>query len=177
MGKLTLIHIGRVLRPHGLNGELCIDIYADSPFLLDRTTRIYLQLPGHKPKPFDVQGWQPHGRRVILRLGKLVGMRDGAARWTGADILMRARDLPPLEEGEYFCHELEGCAVCLEAGGHLGRLGSVESFSGREVWAITTPDGEEILFPAEDRFVRTIDLRNRCIVIAPPDGLLDVYLS
>ena len=176
MDKITLVHIGKVLRPHGLKGELCIDIYADSPFLLDRITRIYLQQPGHKPKPFAIEGWQPHGRRFLLRLDRLRGMRDEAARWTGADILMRSRDLPPLQEGEYFCHQLVGCQVVLVTGTFLGRLDGVQSFSGREVWAIVTNNGQEVLFPAENEFVRSIDLDARRIVIDPPPGLLDVYL-
>ena len=176
MDKITLVHIGKVLRPHGLKGELCIDIYADSPFLLDRVSRIYLQRQGHKPKPFAVEGWQPHGKRIILRLDRIEGARDEAARWTGADILMRSRDLPQLEEGEYFCHQLVGCDVVLPDGDHLGRLEAAQSYAGREVWTIVTPEGQEILFPAENDFVRTADLAAGRIVIDPPDGLLDIYL-
>ncbi|GAU09968.1 16S rRNA processing protein RimM [Desulfoplanes formicivorans] len=176
MDKITLVHIGKVLRPHGLKGELCIDIYADSPFLLDRVARIYLQQPGHKPKPFAVTAWQPHGRRIILRLDRFNGMRDEAARWTGADILMRARDLPPLEEGEYFCHQLVGCEVFLGSGDLLGRLDGVQSCSGREVWSIVTDGGREVLFPAENEFVRSVDVQANRIVIDPPPGLLDIYL-
>jgi 16S rRNA processing protein RimM len=176
MDKITLVHIGKVLRPHGLKGELCIDIYADSPFLLDRTTRIYLQRPGHKPKPFAVLGWQPHGRRFILQLDRFSGMRDEAAKWTGADILMRSRDLPPLEEGEHFCHQLVGCAVFLASRELLGRLEGVQTCSGREVWSIVTDGGREVLFPAENQFVRSIDLEGKRIVIDPPPGLVDIYL-
>jgi 16S rRNA processing protein RimM len=176
MDKITLVPIGKVLRPHGLKGELCIDIYADSPFLLDRISRVYLQREGHKPKPFAVEGWQPHGNRIILRLTRFGGLRDEALRWTGAEILMRSRDLPSLEEGEYFCHQLVGCEVYLDQGEHLGRLEGVQNFSGREVWTIVTPQDQEVLFPAENDFVRSIDLKTRRIVIDPPEGLLDVYL-
>jgi 16S rRNA processing protein RimM len=176
MDKITLVPVGKVLRPHGLKGELCIAIYADSPFLLDGVLRIYLQQEGHKPKPFTVQAWQPHGNRIILRLDRFEGMREKALAWTGAEILVRSRDLPPLTEGEYFCHQLVGCEVYLEHGEHLGRLEGIQSFSGREVWTILTPSDREILFPAENDFVCSIDLKAGRIVIAPPEGLLDVYL-
>lgn len=176
MNKIILVPVGKVLRPHGLKGELCIDFYADSLFLLDDISRIYLQRQGHKPKPFAIERWQPHGRRIILCLDKLRGKRDEAACWTEAEILIRSRDLPPLEEGEYFCHELVGCEVFLSSGERLGRLEGVQSFSGREVWAILTPDGHEILFPAENDFVRSIELETGRIIIDPPEGLLDVYL-
>jgi 16S rRNA processing protein RimM len=103
-------------------------------------------------------------------------MRDEAAKWTGADILMRSRDLPPLEEGEYFCHQLVGCAVFLASRELLGRLEGVQTCSGREVWSIVTDNGQEVLFPAENQFVRSIDLAVKRIVIDPPPGLLDIYL-
>ncbi|PIE66225.1 MAG: 16S rRNA processing protein RimM [Desulfobacterales bacterium] len=176
MSTITLIPWGKVLRPHGLNGELCIDVYADSPFLLDTLSRIYLQRQGHKPKPFAVAGWQPHGKRVLLCLDRLRGMRDEAAAWTGADILIRSRDLPPLKEGEYFCHQLVGCEVLLVSGDRLGRLEAVQQVAGPEVWSIMTPDAREVLFPAVNAFVRSIDLEARRIVIDPPEGLLEMYL-
>ncbi|MDD2218647.1 MAG: ribosome maturation factor RimM [Desulfoplanes sp.] len=176
MEKIQLVHIGKVLRPHGLKGELCIDIYADSPFLLDRVSRIYFQRPGHRPKPVVLSRWQPHGQRIIVALEATGGRRDEAAFWTGADILMRARDLPELDEGEYFCRQLEGMDVFLRGGEFLGHLENVLSLSGREVWKIITEDGKEILFPAVQEFVDSVDMEQKKIVITPPDGLLDVYL-
>jgi 16S rRNA processing protein RimM len=44
------------------------------------------------------------------------------------------------------------------------------------VWKIITEDGKEILFPAVQEFVDSVDMEQKKIVITPPDGLLDVYL-
>jgi len=176
MEKIQLVHIGKVLRPHGLKGELCIDIYADSPFLLDRISRIYFQRPGHRPKPVVLARWQPHGRRIIAALEATETRREEASFWTGSDILVRARDLPELEKGEYFCRQLEGMDVFLSDDRFLGRLEDVLTLSGREVWKIISSDGKEVLFPAVQEFVDSIDLEQKKIVITPPEGLLDVYL-
>ena len=176
MDKIKLVHIGKVLRPHGLKGELCIELYADSPFLFERVSRVYFQRPGHKPRPVTLAQWRPHGQRMIISLDDQNERRDSAAFWTGADMLMRARDLPVLKEGEYFCHQLEGMDVYLGDGQLLGRLEEVQTFSGREIWKIVTGDGAEVLFPAIQDFVDSIDAGEKKIVISPPPGLLDVYL-
>ena len=50
-----------------------------------------------------------------------------------------------------------------------------EVFTGYPL--IATPDGKEILFPAVDQFVISIDLEEGKAVIAPPPGLIELYLS
>jgi 16S rRNA processing protein RimM len=45
------------------------------------------------------------------------------------------------------------------------------------LWSIRTPDGKEVLFPAVEEFVLDIDLEAGSVRIAPPPGLLDLYLG
>jgi 16S rRNA processing protein RimM len=45
------------------------------------------------------------------------------------------------------------------------------------VWSIVTDDGKEVLFPAEASFIEGFDLEGERIHIAPPEGLLDIYLG
>ena len=70
-----------------------------------------------------------------------------------------------------------GFAVILPDGSRLGVLDHVEYPAGLEVWSIVTDDGKEVLFPAEASFIEGFDLEGECIHIAPPEGLLDIYLG
>ena len=65
----------------------------------------------------------------------------------------------------------------LPDGSRLGVLDHVEYPAGLEVWSIVTDDGKEVLFPAEASFIEGFDLEGECIHIAPPEGLLDIYLG
>ena len=47
-----LVQVGRVLKSYGLRGELCVEIHAGSPFLFERISHVYLELPGKKTKPY-----------------------------------------------------------------------------------------------------------------------------
>ncbi|MCR5562364.1 MAG: ribosome maturation factor RimM, partial [Desulfovibrio sp.] len=59
----------------------------------------------------------------------------------------------------------------------VGRFDHVEHSVAHPVWAIVDEEGREILFPAEPDFILSLDVAARRIVIAPPPGLLDIYLD
>ncbi|MCI7568134.1 MAG: ribosome maturation factor RimM, partial [Desulfovibrio sp.] len=70
-----------------------------------------------------------------------------------------------------------GCAILLEDGRRLGTLDHVEFPAGQPLWSIHTDDDREILFPAQPRFIAAFDTDAPSITIAPPEGLLDIYLK
>jgi len=76
-------------------------------------------------------------------------------------------------EGEYHVQQLVGLAVVDTSGKTFGELADVLNLPGQDVLAINTPTGE-VLIPFVKEFVPTVDLENRKITIAPPEGLLGV---
>jgi 16S rRNA processing protein RimM len=76
-------------------------------------------------------------------------------------------------EGEYHVQQLVGLAVVDTSGNAFGELADVLNLPGQDVLAINTPTGE-VLIPFVKEFVPTVDLENRKITIAPPEGLLGV---
>ncbi len=166
--------IGEVAKSHGLKGELSVQFHADSPSLLDEVGHVWLAIRGGRPKRFSVHAWREHQGRVLLWLVGING-RDQADAWRGAEVLLKESDLPAPEEGEVYLHDLQGLDVLLEDG---ARLGAITDFmtEPQELWIITTDKGEEILFPAAPELVPSIDLEAGSVTIAPPPGLLELYL-
>jgi len=74
-------------------------------------------------------------------------------------------------EGEYHVQQLVGLEVVDTSGNAFGELADVLNLPGQDVLAINTPNGE-VLIPFVREFVPTVDLENRKITIAPPEGLL-----
>lgn len=171
---LDLVELGRVEKPHGLRGELCIELYADSPFIFEDLTRVYLRLPGKKPRPCRIEAWRPHQGRVLLLVDRSQG-RDQAEAWRGADLLARARDLPEQDEDGVRPEDLIGLPVVHVNGLRIGELEDIRDVAGQEIWFIRDDAGHEILLPAVEEFVREIDLDAGRIQVDPPDGLLELY--
>lgn len=174
LDPVRLVEVGRVQKPHGLRGELCIEPYADSPFIFEGLTRVYLRLPGKKPKPCVLEGWRAHQGRALITVDRSQG-RDQAEAWRGADVLARERDLPPLDEDEFRPDDLLGLPVMHVNGSRIGVLEDIRDVAGQVLWFIHDEAGNEIMLPAVDEFIRDIDLEAGVILVDPPDGLLELY--
>jgi len=170
----TLIHMGTLSRPHGIKGEICADWHAEAPLLLE--TPLWLQAGQMAPRPVRLLACRQHKGRLLLQL-EGVGDRTAAEGLRGQKLLVARTDLPPLGQDEAYVEDLLGCTVTLPDGRPLGRLAHVEYPAGQEIWSIQTPEGREILFPAQPCFIEAFDLEAGIVRIAPPEGLLDIYLS
>ena len=60
------IHLGTLLRPHGIKGEICIEWYADSPALLDAP--LCLEVGKRPPYPVRIVSHRQHKGRPLVML-------------------------------------------------------------------------------------------------------------
>jgi len=175
MSDDTFIEIGLVGRPHGLRGEVGVDFWADSPDLLRGT--LWLRPGRGAPRPHTVAAVRRHqGRPLVLFEG--IADRSAAETLRGMHVLAPKDRLPEPGEDEVYLHELLGLRVLLhDTGAPLGTLDDVQMPGGQEVWSIRTPDGKEVLLPAVEEFVASIDLDAGEVRITPPPGLIELYLE
>ena len=175
MEDTRFVLMGVLARPHGIRGEVCVDWYADSPSVLQG--RFFLQSGAEPPRVAKAAEVREHQGRPLLRLEGVTD-RSGADRLRGIKILVLKEDLPALSEDEAYLHKLIGLTVVLDEEDEvLGTLDHVEFPAGKEVWAIMTPDGKEVLFPAVEEFINGFDMEHGEVFISPPAGLLDIYLE
>ena len=119
----------------------------------------------------EVAGIAPHGRAMRIAFTGVNG-RDAAAQLTGMRVLVHAADLPPLEEGEFYHHEVQGFAVVTTDGRALGTIADTFSTGTNEVFVVR--DGaREHLIPVIADVVREIDRAGRRVTIDPMPGLLE----
>jgi 16S rRNA processing protein RimM len=173
---MEMLVVAEVVKPHGLKGEVCIESHADSPFLFDEVPCLYLAKKGQKPRRFVVRSSRKHKGRVLLTF-KGVEDRDQAENLRGMEILVREADLPESGDDEVYMYELEGMSVELEDGTVVGTISNFILAPGQETWVISSAEGKEILFPAVEEFVLSVDLDEEKVIVEPPEGLLDIYLT
>ncbi len=167
-----LVRIGKVIKPHGLKGELRVHVPPDSPFLVQRFERVYMEMAKMNPRPFAVDGCRSGSKGLILALDGLSG-RDEAEKWRGAQVLVREKDLVAKVPDSFLT--LLGYAVYEDDGGYVGVLENAWNSGGGIIWTIFDNGENEILFPAEPQFVTRVDQANKRIYIDPPPGLLGLY--
>lgn len=161
--------VGRVTRPHGVRGELRVEVFTDSPEHLAEVATLYI---GRRHQPYEVEGVRPHQKLVLLKL-KACDDRNTAETFRGELVSVAVEDAVPLEEGEHYEYELQGLEVVTDAGQLLGEVVEVFTAPGaNDVIVVHGPRGE-ILVPAIEDVVASLDLEEGRLVIHPLPGLLD----
>ncbi len=173
--RSDLVALGKVIKPHGVDGELLLEYYADSPALLEKP--LMMRASGMAPRPVRLKGWHLWRDQLIIRL-EGCDDRSAAEKLRRHELLIDSAFLPESDDDSPYIYELIGLEARLPSGELLGVIEDVLSPSGQELWSIRMPEdkgGAEILFPAVPEFVRSIDPAAGTAVIDPPEGLVELY--
>ena len=173
-----LVLVGRITKAHGVKGEVGITLFAESPDIL--RGEVFLQKGvSAVPEPLRVASIRGHHGNLLVHF-EGVKDRNQAELLRGAEILILRQKLPELDEEEAYLADMLGLAVFVKQDGSpsfLGHIENIDAPAGQELWSITTQKGEEVLLPAVPEFIIDIDLEKGEVLIAPPLGLLELYLD
>ena len=142
--------VGRVGRPHGLDGSFVVDEASEARERFATGARVYLAR-----EPATVVETKRAGGRLVVRLDR------PAPR--GALLELPESELPEAEEGSFYVFQLVGLAVEEEGGRPLGRVQDVDPGVANDVLRLDSG----IALPLVDDCVRSVDLEAGRIVVAP----------
>ncbi|MBN1976171.1 MAG: 16S rRNA processing protein RimM [Anaerolineae bacterium] len=164
--------VGRVLRPHGVLGELRVEVITDYPERLGQHVHFYLAHPDspEQVQRYSIEKIRQHKEIALLKL-------EGCDDRNGADVLRNmlvqipVEEAVPLEEGEYYHFQIAGVRVETEDGEWLGQVAEVLETGANDVYLVRGPRGE-ILLPAIADVVLELDLEARRMVVRLLPGIL-----
>ena len=108
--------LGRVIRPHGLDGVLRVQSYAETGNSFLEAGSVFLKTAEDETREFPVVSARPHKKIVLLELGGLDSI-EAAESLRGADVYVLQDALKVGQEDEFFWYELIGIEVYLVNGG------------------------------------------------------------
>ena len=148
---MSLVTVGRVGRPHGVDGSFFVEGASEAE---DRFARGATVLVDGEPAEV-VASKRGAGGRVVIRLDRAVPR--------GATLAVRQDDLPEPEEDAFYVFQLVGLAVEEEGGRALGTVKEVEATPANDVLVLDSG----ILLPLVGACVREVDLDARRVLVAP----------
>ncbi len=160
--------VGRVLRPHGVRGELRVEILTDYPERLATLPYLYV---GSDYRRYAVKQGRVHHDVLLL---ELVGCEDrnAAELLRGMWLYVALEDAIPLETDEYYHFQLAGLQVETTTGEALGEIVEVLALpNANDVYIVHGARGE-ILIPGVREVVKELDLTTGRMVINLLPGLL-----
>lgn len=174
----TLVQVGRIGKPHGLDGTVKVIPVSDDPERFTTFDTVYVGRSAERVTAHAVHNvrFQPHkkGTTVLLSL-ESVNDRNGAEALRRLDVFVPESTFV-LEDEERFVHDLVGYAVYTDDT-QVGTLIEVMPLPGPDALVIETVDGHEALVPFVEAFVPQIDDDAQRIYLNPVEGLLDANAS
>ena len=164
--------VGRIGRPHGVRGEVTVEVRTDDPDDRFVPGAVLLTDPAARG-PLTVAGARWH-REVLLLTVEGVDSREAAEELRNTELHVPVADLPPLEDPDaYYDHQLVGLAARLTDGSLLGTVTAVRH-EGGDLLVVAREGGGELLVPFVAAIVPTVDLAGGAVVVDPPEGLLEL---
>ena len=163
--------VGRIVRPHGVRGEVVVEVRTDEP-----EQRF---APGTEYRTRDgvlrAEAVRWHKGRPMLTLEGVRG-REAAEALRGVDLMvdLSLTDLPGPGEEEYHDTELIGLRVVDGDGVEIGTVARIDHGPAHETLVVRRPGERPALIPFVDEMIDDIDLDADTIVVDLPPGLLEL---
>jgi 16S rRNA processing protein RimM len=168
-----LLTVGQIVRPHGIRGEVIVDVRTDEPesrFAVGST----LATENGGPPTLTVEAVRPHqGRLLVVFDG--VSDRELAERLRGVRLCVDSAEVPaPEDPDEFHDHQLVGLRAVTPAGEVVGEVASIDHAPASDLLVLRRPDGRSALVPFVKAIVPEVDLAAGRVVVDPPAGLFDL---
>lgn len=167
MDDVPFVAVARVLGAWGLRGHVRVELLTDFPERLAERKRLYL---GPSFRPVEVEEFVLRGRHAVLKLRDVSTAERGDAL-RGQVLYIPERELAPLPEGTYYWHQIIGLEVRTTSGQYVGRVVDILRTGSNDVYVVQAGD-REVLLPAIEPVIRSIDLAANLLVIEPLPGML-----
>ncbi len=169
-GEPVYLVVGLLRRPHGVHGEIMLEVKTDFPERLKVGEKLYL---GDARMPVAIASSRQHNKGLLLSFEGITD-RDEIGHYRHHTLSVRVDDWPPLPEGQYYDFELIGLEVIEEATGEvLGELKEIIKTGANDVYLVKSESGREILLPAIPDVVLDIDLAQFQMSVYLLPGLVD----
>lgn len=164
--------IGRVTRPHGVHGEIRVEIITELPERFTWLEVVHMSRTPDDPEPraVAVESVRFHQGYALLKLGQY-DSRGDVESLRGTWLMVPGEEALPLEEGELYHYQLEGLEIYTDEDVYLGRLTEILETGANEVFVVKGPQGE-VLLPNIREVVQEVDVDGGRMIVRLLEGLL-----
>ncbi len=163
-------NMGKIVNTHGVRGEVKVYPYSDDLEKFEDFEYFYIE--GEDKKKFEIESTRVHKNMVLV---KFKGYEDinKVLNLLNKNVYMERKDVEDDGEGHYIV-DLIGCEIFDDQGAFVGHLKDVLQTSAQDLYEIKKKsDGKVFYLPVVDEFVKSIDIKNRKIVIHIIEGMIE----
>lgn len=171
-----LITIGKIIKPHGIRGEMKVKILTEDPeeHFAPEEPLILVSPDGKKKMECHVESSRIVGNGMLLCVEEILDatQAENCRDWL-VKTPMERLVLP--QEDEYFVFDLVGLSVSTTDGVLVGKLIKVLPAGHHDLYEIEHPETKKKnLIPAKKEFIKDVNLKKKTMIIEPIEGLIEL---
>ena len=175
MHKGDCYQLGFFSRLHGLKGEIIAIFDTDQPQRYTTLESVFVDIRGELVPFFIEEMAQNSKGHFILRLEDVDG--EDANHLLNRELYLPLDFLPPLTGKNFYYHEVIAFKAVDKRLGDLGQIKEVLDNSAQAIFKIENEAGHEILAPAVDDFIVSINRSEKSVTLNLPEGLVELYVN
>ncbi len=172
--EAAYLGVARFRKPHGLKGDAVVWVLTDEPEKVLVAGRILTPVDeAGNPvgDPLEIERARPYQRSWLIKF-KDVADRGVLEQWDQVLLGVPKAELTPLDEGEFYEHDVPGASVLVN-GENVGEATGLLDIPGGKLLCVDVK-GREVMVPFREPILVSVDRVERRIEIDPPPGLLDL---
>ncbi len=175
MNLSSLTTVGRVLKSHGVHGELSIEYFVDVfntekiediPFLFFKLDGLFV--------PFQIAKIRNKSSPTAYIQLTGINSEDKAAAFGGLEIYAQKEKINIEKNDEFSLNFFINFQLHDSAKKNIGSITEIDNSTENILFVVVDNQGKEILIPATEEHILHIDTKNKLIVMDLPKGLLDL---
>lgn len=172
-GPADHMAVGKIVGPHGLTGEVKVEIHTDNQHRFDVGNELLI---GSELWLAVIASSRPHRGMQLVRFAEVVD-RVGAEELRGEWLYIPDEAAMELDDQTFWVHQIVGLRVLTSEGKELGKVSEVLFTGANDVYVVKTPEtinqGRDLLIPALESVVESVDLAEGILQVTLPPGILE----
>ncbi|MES2590289.1 MAG: ribosome maturation factor RimM [Bacteroidota bacterium] len=174
MTKNECFNLGYIAKRVGNFGELAFVLDVDNPGKYQKLESVFVEL-NNTLVPFFIKKIHLRGNTAVATV-EGIDTIDKAEELIKSGLYLPLSMLPPLKGKQFYFHEMPGYTVIDKTYGEIGVVEKVLDYPQQAIFQVKKDD-HEILIPAKDDFIVSINRDTKQLHINAPEGLIDIYIS
>ena len=174
MTKDTCFYVGKIVKTHGLKGEVTLRIDNEQFDEIEELNYFLLDI-NDKLIPYFVENITFHSNKSFVLFQDLKTL-EAANQLVGISVYLPLDLLPEKDGNDFYSHEVVDFLVIDEEKGELGKVQEIIEYPTQSLIQIVI-NGKEVLIPIHDDIIQDVNREEKKIYINAPNGLIDMYFE
>lgn len=166
--------LGSITKKHGTSGDVVVYLDTDQPNAYTNLESVLIRRGGDLI-PFFISDITPLKEHQFRFTFEEINSIEEAESWIDSELYLPLALLPPLSGKKFYFHEVIGFEVIQNQSESIGLIQEVLDRPTQPILVIKDSNDTEILIPAIDEFIDSIDRPEKKLYIQAPEGLIDLY--